>query len=131
MSTPSNDDDVLKGTPGPDLINGLGGNDEIYGFDGEDIIDGGEDVDLVVLQGSRKEYIISANNDGYFVITDTIPERDGIDILYNVEKLLFLADGWIEYLISRPSLSISSNRAGDAASVGIAECLTRKSAQAL
>jgi hypothetical protein len=121
MSTPSNDDDVLKGTPGPDLINGLGGNDEIYGFDGKDIIDGGEGDDLVVLQGSRKEYIISANDDGSFVITDTIPERDGIDILYHVEKLLFSADGWIEYLISRSSLSISSNGAGDAASVGIAE----------
>lgn len=64
--SPTNGDDVILGTPGPDTIDGLGGNDRIcggdrgdtvnggpgndriFGFKGSDVLSGGADNDRVV-----------------------------------------------------------------------------------
>ena len=43
--SPTNGDDVILGTPGPDTINALGGNDRICGGDRGDTVNGGEGND--------------------------------------------------------------------------------------
>ncbi len=43
--TPTNGDDVILGTPGPDTINALGGNDRICAGDRGDTVNGGEGND--------------------------------------------------------------------------------------
>lgn len=45
--SPTNGDDVILGTPGPDTINGLGGNDRICGGDRGDTINGGAGNDRI------------------------------------------------------------------------------------
>lgn len=45
--TPTNGDDVILGTPGPDTINGLGGNDRICSGDRGDTVDGGPGNDRI------------------------------------------------------------------------------------
>lgn len=44
---PTDDFDVILGTPGPDVINALGGNDVICGAGGNDVINGGPGLEDV------------------------------------------------------------------------------------
>ncbi|MDB5640998.1 MAG: hypothetical protein JWN07_315, partial [Hyphomicrobiales bacterium] len=81
-------DDVVQGGPG---VRGAAGIPEI--------IDGGEGVDTAVYTGRREDYSITINGDGSFEVIDLRPTangagnqllNDGIDNLYNIEKLRFL-----------------------------------------
>ena len=47
----------------------------------------------MVLQGQRNDYAITDNGNGSFTITDTITNRDGIDVVNNVEQVTFSGGG--------------------------------------
>lgn len=69
------------------------GADTLSGRGGDDIISGGGGIDTVVMTGLQSEYVIAAGS-GYFSITDNIAGRDGLDILYGVERVRF-SDGTV------------------------------------
>lgn len=54
--SPTNGDDVIRGTNGPDTIDGLGGRDTICGLQGDDSIIGGDGFDKI-FAGSGKDTI--------------------------------------------------------------------------
>lgn len=81
-------DDVIQGGPG---LRGAAGIPEI--------IDGGDGIDTAVLTGRFQDYSITINGDGSYEVIDLRPTadaqgnplmHDGIDNLYNIEKLRFL-----------------------------------------
>lgn len=74
-------------------ITGGAGADTLSGRGGNDILSGGGGVDTVVMTGLQSDYVI-ASGSGYFSITDNIAGRDGLDILYGVERVRF-ADGTV------------------------------------
>lgn len=68
MPTPTEVDDVLNGTSGPETINGLGGNDKIYGGDGDDRLEGGDGDDL--LEGGAGNDYLDGGNGNDRIYTD-------------------------------------------------------------
>lgn len=82
-------------------ITGGAGADTLSGRGGNDVITGGGGVDTVVMTGLQSDYAIAAGS-GYFSITDNIAGRDGLDILYGVERVRF-ADGTIVELAAAPA----------------------------
>lgn len=73
---------VIQGGMGDDTLTGLGGNDTIIGGAGDDI---------AVYVGNRADYTVELTVDGYRV-TDNTADRDGVDLLMDVERITF-ADG--------------------------------------
>ena len=51
-------------------------------------ITGNEGINTVILSGYSSEYVLNISDDKASVI-DKIPDRDGINILQNIEKLEF------------------------------------------
>ncbi|BAQ64302.1 S-layer family protein [Geminocystis sp. NIES-3709] len=80
--------DTLQGRNGNDRLFGERGNDSLEGGVGNDTLYGGLGDDIAVYAGTRAEYSWT-NNQGVFTITDSIGNRDGVDILYGVQKLRF------------------------------------------
>ena len=74
-------------------VTGGAGADTLSGRGGDDILTGGGGVDTVVMTGLQSDYAI-ASGGGYFSITDSVAGRDGLDILYGVERVRF-ADGTV------------------------------------
>ena len=80
--------DVIVGRNGDDHIEGFAGNDVLSGGGGNDYIDGGGGVDTAVFNGASTEYTIT--HIGHTIsVADMIANRDGTDILTNVEILQF------------------------------------------
>lgn len=73
---------VIQGGAGDDTLSGLAGNDTLVGDAGDD---------LAVYRGNRADYTIELTLDGYRV-TDNTADRDGVDLLMDVERITF-ADG--------------------------------------
>jgi Ca2+-binding RTX toxin-like protein len=86
----SNGGDSITGFETSDLIDARKGDDEIELRGGNDIVDGGEGFDTVVLRGPRADYAVEVE-DGRIVVTD-LGGRDGVNRLYNVERLVFADD---------------------------------------
>ena len=91
-------DDVLLGWAGVDLISGQAGNDRIYGGIGNDVLMGGagndyliggDGLDSAFFIGSVDQYIGRVTPDGYVEVKDTQANRDGTDLLTEVERLIF------------------------------------------
>ncbi|MRR58516.1 MAG: tandem-95 repeat protein [Deltaproteobacteria bacterium] len=83
VSTPTDTDDYLSGTPENDAIDGGGGNDTIYGRSGDDVLYGGSGDDyLCGEEGSDKLYG-GAGNDYLYEDqgANTLSGGDGIDTL--------------------------------------------------
>jgi serralysin len=83
--------DLLVGSDSKDTLAGFSGNDVYYGGKGDDTFvdlttNGG--ADWVVYTHARSEYAITKSAE-YFTVKDLVQDRDGIDILYNVEKIEF------------------------------------------
>ena len=72
-------DNKLTGNAGDNQLTGGAGNDMLEGMDGDDI---------VILTGNREDYLIT-KEDGKVVIEDKTENRDGKDILLNIEILRF------------------------------------------
>lgn len=63
-------------------------NNNIEGKSGDDYLDGNDGFDIAVFSGNRNDYIFNTSS-GITVIQDTIPNRDGLDSLINIERLQF------------------------------------------
>ncbi|MEJ1933007.1 Calx-beta domain-containing protein, partial [Nostoc sp. NIES-2111] len=96
--TGTNNIDDLFGGLGNDTLQGSGGNDRLFGEQGDDRLSGGfgNDTlyggagnDIAVYSGNRSEYQITSTN-GVFTITDTVANRDGVDILNDIEQVQFV-----------------------------------------
>ena len=102
-------DDFLHGGGGDDYIGSLGGNDQLFGDDGNDtlsggadndtltgghgndILDGGTGDDTAMFSGNLNDYIISFNSTtSTYTVTDKVANRDGTDLMTNVEHFHFL-----------------------------------------
>lgn len=80
----------LDGGGGADTLTGLNGDDTLTGGGGNDALNGGAGVDVVVLAGSRSDYIVAAGATvGSYRIEDTVAGRDGIDSVAQAEWLRF------------------------------------------
>jgi len=108
--------DALFGGQGNDSLDGGTGDDELRGNLGDDTLDGGEGDDTAVFSGARSEYTISYSG-GSVIITDTVADRDGVDILTDIEAASFLGDNVTEVLKPElgdtPSPDLGLGGAGD------------------
>jgi len=82
-------DDTVYGGDYSDNISGYNGNDTLYGAKGNDAIDGGSGSDTVVYAGAFKDYAIKKDISGKISIVDSFSNRDGSDVLSNVEYIKF------------------------------------------
>ena len=81
---------VLEGLSGDDVLIGGDGNDTLTGGAGSDTINGGAGTDTALYSGNRGQYQIVYNAAlNTYTVTDTITNRDGVDVLSNVEYLKF------------------------------------------
>lgn len=64
------------------------GNNEFTANKGNDIINGNDGIDVAIYTGSFSEYTLNTIN-GITTITDNVTQRDGQDILSNIEKVRF------------------------------------------
>jgi len=69
-------------------LTGNKGDNMLTGGAGNDTLDGGEGKDIAVFAGAYSEYTI-IKNEGYYTITDSKEDRDGADVLKNIEELKF------------------------------------------
>jgi len=90
----------IYGAYGNDVIDARGGNDVVYaGSDddimlasgGNDILKGYKGIDSVIFRGCFSDYRIE-HRSNYQIVTDTVPNRDGMDKIYQSELLQF-SDG--------------------------------------
>ncbi|MBD2491706.1 bluetail domain-containing putative surface protein [Aulosira sp. FACHB-615] len=84
---------TLNGGAGNDTINGLGGNDTVIGGAGNDTLNGGTGNDTAVFMGASVNYQISLLSNGDVQVTDTQTNRDGTDILTDIEQINFNGGG--------------------------------------
>jgi Ca2+-binding RTX toxin-like protein len=92
----------LSGGFGEDTLEGLAGNDTLLGGDsydtltggtGNDSLDGGAFNDVANYTGSYAQYSIGYDSvTGAIWVTDTVGNRDGLDVVTNVESFAF-SDG--------------------------------------
>ncbi|WP_027852951.1 DUF4214 domain-containing protein [Marinobacterium litorale] len=97
-------DDLIEGSQQDDLIQGYAGNDSLTGGQGQDYLSGGDGLDIAFFQGNLSDYSIqqgsssrfNAFSDNYIglidegvTVSDSQPNRDGIDFLESVERLYF------------------------------------------
>jgi Ca2+-binding RTX toxin-like protein len=83
--------DTVRAYDGNDLIDGGAGNDNITGGAGDDTIMGGDGTDAAVFSGMRCDYLLERGLDGALTVSHGAG-LDGVDTLYDVEKLVF-SDG--------------------------------------
>ena len=81
-----------EGGLGDDTIIGNAGANVLKGGKGNDTLDGGLGTDTALFSGVFAEYIITNNADGSRTVVDTVANRDGTDILRNIEQLQFLGE---------------------------------------
>ncbi|WP_413171899.1 glycoside hydrolase family 9 protein [Anabaena azotica] len=80
--------DILRGWRGEDALFGEQGDDRLEGGADNDILYGGAGNDTAVYAGTRSQYQLS-NSNGLYTITHLISNGDGIDQLYDIEKIQF------------------------------------------
>jgi len=68
-------DNRLRGNNGNNIFTGNGGNDTLIGFGGQD---------QAIYRGKYSEYSI-IYNDNNIIVTDSVKDRDGKDVIINVE----------------------------------------------
>lgn len=82
--------DEIVGSKGSDELLGFGGDDTLYGGDGDDYLDGGAGKDAAVYSGLVTDYkFLYEKNTGLLMVSDSAPNRDGIDTVINVETFRF------------------------------------------
>jgi Ca2+-binding RTX toxin-like protein len=96
--------DDLWGNQGNDIIKGYGGGDYLVGGAGDDTLYGGENGtdefsgfeigDTAAFMGEYSRYEIESDTDddgvSFIRVTDTDPNGDGTDTLYDIENLQFM-----------------------------------------
>jgi hypothetical protein len=81
--------DRINGSKGADNLLAFAGNDTIVGGNGNDTIDGGAGTDIAAFTGAREQYTVTRDAAGTIVVYDNAANRDGIDVLHNIETLTF------------------------------------------
>jgi len=87
---------TLRGNNNADLVGnelenqltGNGGDNRLTGNSGNDVLDGGEGIDTVIYSGKYRDYRVSKEN-GNVIVQDKKNNRDGNDLLKNIEILKF------------------------------------------
>jgi len=75
---------------GNDTLRGAGGADLLRGAGGDDSIDGGDGTDKAYYRGLKSEYeIVYDPTQSIWTVTDSVANRDGADVLEDVELLGF------------------------------------------
>ena len=82
-------DDILMGGQDDDKIYGGNGEDLLRGDEGNDYLNGGNDYDIAEFRGNVEDYIVTNLGNGKVRVEDRIANRDGIDILENIEAMNF------------------------------------------
>jgi len=82
--------ETLAGSFGEDILAGSGGDDLLVGGLDDDSLNGGNGFDAAIFNGSRADYSIEAEGDGYRIIGP-----DGADFVINVEAIGFSDDEFI------------------------------------
>jgi serralysin len=94
----SQGDDKIRSLSGNDIIYGREGSDSLYGEEGNDWLIGGSDndfliggtgIDTAVFSGKADQYFGGLTSEGYFEVRDTVANRNGTDLLTEVERLQF------------------------------------------
>ena len=78
-----------EGGLGNDTIIGNDGDNVLTGGKGNDSLDGGAGTDTALFSGAADEYRVTSNADGSFTVEDLLANRDGKDIIRNIELLQF------------------------------------------
>ena len=82
-------DDYLYGEAGNDYLYGGVGNDTLIGGSGNDNLIGGTGIDTAVFSGQAQQYFVGLNPEGFFEVRDTVANRNGTDLLTEVERIRF------------------------------------------
>ena len=85
--------DTIIGSAGNDVLRGGADNDTLIGGGGNDTLDGGTGNDTAIFSGLRAQYSVVQLANGDVQVTDLrAGAPDGVDILRNVETLVFADD---------------------------------------
>lgn len=81
--------DIVIGSDANNVLSGGSGNDTLTGGKGNDTLEGGAGTDYANFTGTKSQYTITHNGDGSITVTDTVANRDGVDILRDIRFLRF------------------------------------------
>ena len=81
--------DALSGGQGSDTLSGGDGADTLTGDTGNDTLTGGTGTDRAVFSGPVEQYTFTYGPGGELIVTDTVADRDGTDVLSGVEEASF------------------------------------------
>ena len=82
--------DTLSGSAAGNQLTGGAGDDLLTGRGGNDTLIGGAGQDVAIFSGLKSQYRIGQRADGSLVVTDQVADRDGSDLLTDVEQVRFL-----------------------------------------
>ncbi len=94
-------------------ISGNAANNNISGGAGNDTADGGVGVDSFVLTGAKANYTFTVIDATHTQITDTVANRDGIDVVINIENVAFSDGTFTLNSILNPGSVINGTAAAD------------------
>ena len=78
----------LIGNDRNNYLRGNQGNNMLKGNEGNDKLDGDNGMDKAEFTGNSSEYVITKNS-SKTIVKDKVSNRDGIDTLLNIEKIVF------------------------------------------
>lgn len=79
----------LKGNDVNNELNGNSANNSLEGGKGNDQLDGKDGTDIAIFTGNLADYTITNENGDSVTVTDNVANRDGADMLYNIESIQF------------------------------------------
>lgn len=79
---------IFTGGACADSLVGGSGWDTFFGHAGNDVLEGGGGIDTATFTGLRCSYSVVAAG-GAITVTDSLPSRDGVDSLRNIERVKF------------------------------------------
>ena len=79
----------LKGNDIDNELNGNSANNSLEGGKGNDQLDGKNGTDTAIFAGNIVDYTITYGNDNSVTVTDNVADRDGVDVLFNMESIQF------------------------------------------
>jgi hypothetical protein len=88
-SAPLKSPKVFVGTAAAETITGTDGSDVFQGLGGNDTFEGTWGVDTAVYTGTRATYTVAQLESNVLRVSDTIASRDGVDTMWNVERIRF------------------------------------------
>ncbi|NJC40310.1 Ca2+-binding RTX toxin-like protein [Brevundimonas alba] len=114
VGTGNDEDNAIVGGDGDDFLTGLKGDDILVGASGCGCGGGGNDT--AVMSGVLADYEIEDLGGGAWGITDLVADRDGSDLLLDIDQLRF-SDGSTYALVSVDPAPVLSDKTLDIAQV--------------